>query len=125
VTSERFWILVLAAVSFLAGIAGGILIAVRRLPVDATGPFADYQRRLVTEYGLGEEEEDRLAQILLAYHDDLEGLKARHVRELEPEYLAAGDACYERIVKYVVPEGRLDEFTLAARSETLPDPAPQ
>jgi len=109
-SSERLWILVLAAVSFLAGAAGGILYAVQLDPPRSSGPFAAYEEAFAEVFDLDRRRARDLHAVLDRYHGDLEELKARAVRDLEPELVQLGHTCRERIRKYVLAPDELDEF---------------
>jgi len=126
-TSERFWILVLAVTSFFAGVAGGVLFAMDRFPRDAPGPFASYRERLVDEYELSAYDESRLRQVLDAYQEEIERLKSRQLQAFDEELARAGTECNGRIATYVIPEDRKHEFRLAcgiAEPEPFPPSAP-
>ncbi len=112
-SSERFWILVLAVTSFLAGLAAGVLFSLDRIGPDAGGPFGSYRERLVVEYGLSDYEAGRLQQILAAYDEEIERLKARQLQAFDADLIRAGRECSERIATYIIPEDRKDEFRLA------------
>lgn len=117
-SSERFWIVVLALTSFLVGLAAGFLVSLRRHPLVEPSPFAAYEARLVERFELDEERTRWLRRILASYDEDLEALKARHVRDMEDEFVEVGLACRDRIRRWVIPEERRQEFDrLAAGRE--------
>ncbi len=111
--SVRMWVGVLALTSFLAGVAGGMLFTLKRYPRHAPGPFAAYRTRLVEEYELSSFDDDRLGQILAAYTEEIERLKARQLQAFDAELVRAGRECSVRIADYVIPEDRKDEFRQA------------
>jgi hypothetical protein len=110
--SERLWALLLAVVCFLAGAAAGILFALsagidRRVEA---GPFAAYEALLVQRFDLDGTRRQDLHYFLDSYHGEVENLKARKVRALEPELIQAGQTCLSRIRRYVIPREKLGEF---------------
>ncbi len=112
--SERLWILVLALVCFLAGLAGGLLAADRIRPHAPTGPFAGYVASFADTFDLDEERTRDLRFLMDRYHRDIEDLKARHVQGMEDELIQLGDICRDRIKTYVLPVDRHDEYDLLA-----------
>lgn len=112
---ERVWILILTTTSFLSGLAGGILFSIYRIPAERPGPFPAYEARLVQTYDLDEEHARWLHGILARFDADIDELKARHVHELEPELIKAGETCAERIRRWVIPPDRRNEFDRMAR----------
>ncbi len=109
-SSERLWIVLLALTSFFAGLAGGLLLSMHRFSAETTGTFSEYEKQLTEEFGLTPERTQRLHHILNAYDTDLEALKARHVRDLEPQLVKLGETCRERIRRLVVPEESRADF---------------
>jgi len=101
-SSERFWILVLTATVFLAGIAGGFLLALERFPQDSSGPFAAYRDRLSDRYDLPSESRQRLTQILEVYDEEIERLKARQLEAFDGELVKAGQDCLARIREHIL-----------------------
>jgi hypothetical protein len=53
-SSERFWVLLLTLTAFGAGVAAGVLLTLRRMPVPDTRPFAAYEARLTETFDLDE-----------------------------------------------------------------------
>jgi len=119
---ERMWVAILALTSFLSGSAGGVLYSLHMNPQEQPGPFAAYEERLVQTFDLDEERASWLHGILERYDEEIEELKARHVRDLEPELVALGDTCRKRIRGWVVPPDRLAEFDRLAHG-TAPLPS--
>ncbi len=111
-SSERFWIVLLAGTSFLAGLAGGVLLSfsLRLSPEPEPVRFAAYEARMVGTFQLDEKRERLLHLALASYDEEVEGLKARTLRELEPELAELGRTCRERIRHYVIPVERRVEF---------------
>ena len=108
--SERLWIVILAVVSFLAGLAGGVLAARHLAPVPEAGTDSAYVRRFVEHFDLDAARTRDLAFVLEDYAKRVEDLKARHAADLEPELVEAGETCRERIRIYVLPPDRVAEF---------------
>ena len=123
--SERLWVLVLAATTFLAGAAGGVLFGVGLHEDEPAGPLAAYRVRMAETFSLDEVGVDRLEEILAVYDQEIEALKARQLRALEPELIVAGETARERIRRYVIPADRLDDFDRWATPEPLAAPTPQ
>lgn len=115
IDSERFWIVVLALVSFLAGAGGGVLWALDRSPVRERLPMEGYAQRLSQEFALTPEQRQDLRTILGLYHADVEELKVRQMGGAEEELVRIGLTCRDRIRKWVlVPEerARFDRLSL-------------
>ena len=85
----RLWVTLLAAVSALAGLAGGMLLAEGGKPAAHSGPFADYERLFLSEFQLDAERAELLHQVLRNYHREIENAKQRHIdayiSAMEPE----------------------------------------
>jgi hypothetical protein len=113
-SSERLWILILAATTFCAGLAGGILLALRWQPAPAARAFQAYERRMIETFDLDDERQRNLHYILDSYRDEIEGLKEESVAALEPELVRQGQRHRELIRTWVVPEHRRQEFDLWA-----------
>ncbi|MEW6072752.1 MAG: hypothetical protein AB1726_09205 [Planctomycetota bacterium] len=108
-TSERLWIAILAAVCFLAGGAGGVLVGLE-LPRPEPGPFAAFEERLAATFDLRRHERRVLRLALVQYRDEIEELKDRNVADCEAELVALGRECAGRIRQYVLPPERRAEF---------------
>jgi hypothetical protein len=120
-SSERLWVLILVLVTFLAGFAGGLLYAERLAPAQERGPYADYVASMRSAFDLSPEATRDLRYLMASYHRDVEDLKARHVRDMDPELVRLGQVCRERIEKYVLPAERREEFRrLAAGLSAFP-----
>lgn len=113
-SSERFWVLVLAVTAFAAGLAAGVLVAVRRMPAADTRPFAAYEARMTDAFDLDEKRVANLRWILASYHDEIEALKERRVTELDHELVEIGRDHRALIRTQVVPEHHRQEFDLWA-----------
>ena len=119
--SERFWVVCLALVSFLAGGAGGILWAMDRVPVREARPWSGYVAQLSQEFDLSSEQREDLRKILKLYHDGVEELKVRQMGGAEPELIKLGRTCRDRIRKWVLarPEDRARFDELSGNDATL------
>ncbi len=119
----RLWIALLVAVVFLAGFAGGLLVARRLAPPPApAGAFADYRVRLVEEFALTAERERGLAGILERYRRELDDLSSRQAEALEPELARLGLKYRDLVRDYVLPESqraRFDDLVAAASRPSL------
>jgi hypothetical protein len=129
--SERFWILILALVTFLAGLAGGVLLGgdLLRSPHEPRA-FEVYEEQLVATFELDPDQTGNLRWILNRYHRDLEQLKARNLEGLEDELIRIGENSSDLIVRYVLREDQRDKFQRMAEGDFagLPRntrPAPQ
>jgi hypothetical protein len=114
VTSVRLWILILSLVSFASGTAIGLLMGGLREPTVEPGPFADYERMLVAEFGLSQERTRALRGILLEYHQDVEDLEAEHMNEymsaIRRDLQELADR-YETLIRdHVLPERQRERF---------------
>jgi len=119
-TGPRTWIAVLAGVSFLAGLAGGILVGPGLAPAqEVTRPFSDYERLLVDRFALEDDQVRALRAVLDRYHRDLQDLRADSSDETEVDRIRLGRLCRDRIKTYVLAEGVREEFDRLA-SGTLP-----
>lgn len=115
--SERFWILVLTLTTFLAGGAGGFLLAMESVPARDSGPFASYRDRLADRYHLPADARRKLAQILEVYEEDIERLKSRQLDTLDAELVQAGSDCLDRIESYVLAPLLTPDELAAFRAE--------
>ena len=124
-SSTRLWVLLLTGVSFLAGLAAGILIAPGMTPPLSHGPFAAYELHFAATFELSAEERSNLRHVLDRYQRELQELEARRAHETETERVKIGIACRERIRKYVLSTSdpaRLERFD--RQSEGRPAVAP-
>ncbi len=89
--SLRLWIVLLAATSFLAGTAGGVVLGME-LANDPPerGSFADYETLLLSEFELSPDRARGLRRVLDQYQRQIENLKNRNAAALEPELARLG-----------------------------------
>ena len=120
--SERTWIVILAAVCFLAGAAGGILWASSLQPAPDHGPYGDYISRCIDTFDLDAREARDLRYVLERYNSDVDELKAQYVREMEPELVKLGQVCRERIRKYVLPADQVEAFDRLSAGHSIETP---
>ena len=111
-SSERFWVLMLAVTCALAGLAGGFLLSFRLHPraQPQASTFAAYEARMKETFDLDGERASLLHLALASYEEDVEALKERYLRELEPELAELGRTCRERIRNHVIPDDKRPEF---------------
>ena len=107
--SLRGWILILAVVSFAAGLAAGIVSMGTRLKSEPPhGPFDAYRARLVETFQLSPERDKALRTVLAAYQKDIEELESRHGAEIlaamEPDLRERGRYYRDLIQDKVLPE---------------------
>ena len=118
-SSERLWIALLAAVSFLAGGAGGMLVGLD-MPRPAPGPFAAFEEHLATTFELDARARRNLRQALIEYHEEEDRLKAKGVAVLDEELVASGRLCADRIREWVIPRTRREDFDRMVLGEWPP-----
>jgi hypothetical protein len=111
-SSERFWVLLLTLTAFGAGVAAGVLLTLRRMPVPDTRPFAAYEARLTETFDLDERRVEYLRYILGSYHEEIEELKEQRVAELDDELVEIGRDHRTLIRTQVVPEHHRQQFDL-------------
>lgn len=113
-SSERFWVLVLALTVFCAGLATGLLLSFRSHPLQDTGRFGAYEARMTETFGLDEEQVRNLRWILQDYQEQIDGLKNENLAKLEPKLENIGRQHRDLIRTWVVPEHHRQEFDLWA-----------
>ena len=102
----RLWIILLAAVSFLAGIPAGVLLADGLRPApDPEGSFADYALLLEREFDLTEERSLVLRAVLTDYEQSLDAVRSRQLHAFEDEIVRLGRLCRDRIRNQLLPPG--------------------
>lgn len=116
-TSLRLWVSILALTAFLAGLACGPFVSAWFIPptrAAESGPFADYERKLVETFHLAPERREPLHVILEQYRRDIEGIKDQHMADymtsMEPALREKGLQCREVIRDKVLPESQRSEF---------------
>ena len=77
--NTRFWIVVLALVSFLAGSAAGALWTRKANPQEDTGPFAAYAQELIQTFDLSPERAGHLRVLLREYESDIQRIKQARI----------------------------------------------
>ncbi|MDP6989889.1 MAG: hypothetical protein QF903_10460 [Planctomycetota bacterium] len=126
--SIRLWILLLAATSFLGGLAAGALMAERAgAGGEAAGAFPDYHELLVRRFDLGAERERELRHILALYQEAIEETTDRHMAELmsgmEPELAQRGRHYRDLIRNHLLEAGDRVAFDrLCAGYAIFPNP---
>jgi hypothetical protein len=115
VSALRSWIALLALVSFLAGLASGLLVAERRaVPEAPRGAFVDYQRMFSDRFELGAERQRILGGLLRSYQEDIARIRDRHTAEylsaMEPELRDSGLRYRNIIRNELLPEEDRAEF---------------
>lgn len=118
----KIWILVLVLTTFLAGLAGGVLLGFKIGPESVErGPFADYEEHLRRRFDLSPERMRGLHAVLDQYQRQIENLKNRNAAVLEPELARLG-LTYRTLVRdTVLPPSRRAEFeALSAGSFVAP-----
>ena len=113
--SLRFWIVLLALLSFAAGGAAGTLAAASYFrPAPEAGPFTQYERDLTATFGLSPERSALLHVLMEDYRRQIDRIQSRHVAEslsaMEPELARIGRSYREQIRDKVLPPGARAHF---------------
>lgn len=116
-SGERLWITILALVSFLAGVPGGVLLAPRITEPPEPGPFAQYEARLVEEFDLEGWERAALHGVMLEYERRMEKIEARFLLATADERAELGLECLETIRRRVLPAEAVPRFDRMARGD--------
>ncbi len=117
----RGWILLLAGMAFLAGLASGMLLGISTRPAEPPqGPFAEYRELLAAEFDLSPERRRGLAAILERYQRELEVLQGRQAAAIEPELRRLGLQYRDLIRDFVLPEAQRARFDALAAAEPWP-----
>lgn len=119
-SSERLWIVILAAVTFLVGTAAGLLIAPSLLAPRDRGPFATYQVRLAEEFDFSAEQRRKLRSVLEEYERRLEKVEARFLNQTEMERAEIGLECRDTIRQVVLDQADRRRFDAMESGLILP-----
>ena len=116
----RFWVVLLALVSFGAGAAAGVWATAARLqPPAKAGPFEDYRRLLLQTFPLSAERSQALETVLAAYAKDIEAIEARRRADTMTLYapeLEERGRYYRGLIKdHVLPEDQRERFEALAQ----------
>lgn len=111
-SSERFWVLVLALTAFCAGLAAGVLLSFRRAPAAEGRAFSLYESQMIAAFDLDEERVKNLRYILEDYQEEIDALKERNIASLDPDLVKIGREHRELIRTWVVPAHFHQEFDL-------------
>lgn len=120
ISSERFWVLVLAGVAFLAGAGAGVLWALDRVPPRERAPLGAYEERLARDFALSDEQRQDLHTVLALYHADVEELKLRQIAGAEGDLVRLGLTCRDRIRKWVLAPEQRARFDLLSGDSAHP-----
>jgi hypothetical protein len=126
VNNPRFWIVLLALVSFGAGTAAGVWATAARFhPPAKVGPFEDYRRLLLGTFPLSAERARHLETVLAAYSKDVEAIQARRMADTMTLYgpeLEERGRYYRSLIKdRVLPEdqrARFEQLALGPATNT-------
>jgi hypothetical protein len=115
VNNPRFWIVLLALVSFGAGAAAGVWATAARLhPAPKVGPFEGYRRMLLETFPLSAERAQHLETVLAAYAREIDGIQARRSADTMTLYgpeLEERGRYYRSLIKdRVLPEDQRERF---------------
>ena len=111
-SSERLWVLLLAATTFCAGLAAGVLLSARVHSARAERPFDAYEAQMTAAFDLDEEQVRNLRYILQDYQEQIEALKESNIAALDPKLVKIGRDHRELIRTWVVPEHHRQQFDL-------------
>ena len=111
-SSERFWVLLLALTAFCAGLAAGVLLSFRRVSAADGRAFALYESQMTEAFDLDEERVENLRYILQDYQEEIDALKERNIASLDPELVKIGREHRDLIRTWVVPAHQHQEFDL-------------
>jgi len=111
----RFWIALLAVVSFAAGGAAGTLAAAAAFrPRPEAGPFTAYEHELTKRFQLSPERAELLHVLIIGYQRDVERIQVNHMARslsaMEPELANIGRLLEAQIRDKVLPPDRRREF---------------
>jgi len=116
----RLWILLAAAVSFLAGTAAGVLWA-RSGDVEPSSGWAAYAERLADEFDLSPERRSCLRVLIAEYASEVankrRAYESRILNQIEPDLRELAARYDDRIRDYVLPPGQRAKYD--QRSEPL------
>lgn len=123
----RLWVAALAATSFLAGGAAGLLIAeTARGDPGPARPFEDYQRLFLAHFELSPEGERLFSELMRNYDNDIGDLQQRALEEsmadLGPELNQLGLRYRDMIRNHVLPKDQRAEFDRLALASTWHTP---
>jgi len=115
VNNPRFWIVLLALVSFGAGAAAGVWATAAHLhPAPKVGPFESYRRMLLETFPMSAERAQHLETVLAAYAREIDGIQARRVADtmtLNGPELEERGRYYRSLIKdRVLPEDQRKRF---------------
>lgn len=128
-TSLRLWIVLLAAMTFLGGMAAGRWTAAAEVrTADRRGAFEDYARLLEERFQLDGRRARNLRIVLESYERDLERLREERLQAywsaIEPD-LRDLTREYEGYIRdRVLPPDRRGDFDAAGTSVAVPPAAP-
>ena len=111
----RSWILLLALVSFLTGLAAGWTGAeISRADLPASSAFGAYERELVRTFELDPRRQHLLAELLDHYNREIEEIQNRYTAEvrhdMEPELRRVGREYRSHLRDHILPPSRRAEF---------------
>jgi hypothetical protein len=110
-SSERFWILVLAVTTFSVGLASGLLLS-SRASTPEPGPFGSFEQRMTETFHLEPERVRNLRYVLQNYQAEIDALKERNIAVLDDELVRIGLRHRDLIRTWVIPERHRQEYDL-------------
>lgn len=110
-SSERFWVLLLALTTFAVGLASGLLLSSRANPREP-GPYQAFEQRMTETFHLDSERVRNLRYVLQNYQAEIEALKERNIAGLDDELVRIGTRHRDLIRTWVIPERHRQEYDL-------------
>ncbi len=126
-SSPKTWIFLLATISFCAGGVSWALVREVSKDSQALKPvFSQYEKRFLQDFQLNADQRKLLHKILLAYQEEEENVKNRHVSAMEPELREAGRQA-ERRLRNLLTEEQLSHYErlLEQGKQEFPEPDKQ
>lgn len=121
----RWWIALLGLVSFTAGLAGGMMLAVRKGGSGAQGQLAEYEALFVERFDLSPERTRCLHVLLASYERDVEHLLSQSLVEPSRDprsEIAMKTREYDRLIREkVLPPGQRKTFDELSTPLPIPE----
>jgi hypothetical protein len=114
-SSTRLWVLVLAAVAYLAGIGSGVIISDRsHRHAAVAGAVGEFERAFIKQFDLDQERQRLLAGLLDHYNRNTQEIKDRYAaenhREMEGDLRRVGTDYRELLRERLLPEHQRPKF---------------
>lgn len=117
--------MLLAATSFLAGVAAGVIFGLEVAPTPpARGPLDEYQARLVRTFHLDRSQQKALALRIDQYRREIESVQSKYMPGMEAELVKAGLGCRDYIRDRVLPPAERRRFDSLVQTGQLSETTP-